>query len=139
MSGSNEMHPGPGQKQTSKQVPPASEMKQIPSASEVYLDKLMKSQFRLSFRLFMVFVGILLGLPALNYVFPEIMNLRISGFTLTWLLLAVLIYPVTWVISWVYVRNSIDLEEKALTWMKTGEEQQGQQEGGACGCSREFR
>nr|WP_269438333.1 DUF485 domain-containing protein [Phosphitispora fastidiosa] len=96
----------------------------------------MKSQFKLSFKLFMVFVGILLGLPILNYVFPEIMNLRIAGFTVTWLLLGVLIYPVTWVISWVYVRNSIALEEKALIWMKTGD---GQREGGACDCSRKSR
>jgi len=133
--------PGPEAKQISvchqeKQKTLCSEGKQIPLCSEEYLDRLMKSQFRLSFKLFMVFVGILMGLPVLNYVFPEIMNFRISGFTVTWLLLGVLIYPVTWVISWVYVRNSIALEEKALTWMKTGD---GEREGGACDCSRKSR
>ena len=90
--------------------------------SELYLSKLMKSQFNLSIRLFTVFLCILLGLPVLNYVFPEIMNIRIFGFTLTWFILGVIIYPITWVISWVYVKKSIALEKEAAAWISQDEQ-----------------
>jgi uncharacterized membrane protein (DUF485 family) len=90
--------------------------KKLDLHSEEYLHKLMTSQFALSFKLFLVFLVILLGLPTMNYIAPEVMNVRIFGFTFTWFFLAVLIYPLTWLISWVYVKTSIKLEEEAATW-----------------------
>jgi len=90
--------------------------KKLDLHSEEYLHKLMASQFALSFKLFLVFIVILLGLPVMNYITPELMNARMFGFTVTWFFLAVLIYPITWLISWAYVKSSIALEEKAATW-----------------------
>lgn len=90
--------------------------KKLDLHSEEYLHKLMTSQFSLSFKLFLVFIVILLGLPVMNYIAPEMMNVRMFGFTFTWFFLAVLIYPITWIISWVYVKTSIDLEHEAATW-----------------------
>ena len=57
------------------------------------------------------FLVALLGLPLLNYLAPEIMATRVFGFTLTWLILGVLFFPCVWVISFVFIRRSIALEE----------------------------
>jgi hypothetical protein len=42
------------------------------------------------------FLVALLGLPLLNYFFPELMAARVFGFTLTWFLLGVLFFPLVW-------------------------------------------
>lgn len=90
--------------------------KKLDIHSDEYLNKLMTTQFSLSFKLFLIFVVILLGLPVLNLMAPTLMNYRMFGFTVTWFFLSVLIYPVTWVISWIYVKRSIAMEEEAVTW-----------------------
>lgn len=84
--------------------------------SEEYLHKLMTSQLILSMKMFAVFVIILLGLPLANYLFPSVMNVRVFGFTFSWLFLGVLFYPITWVIAWLYVKKSIAFEDEAVTW-----------------------
>lgn len=84
--------------------------------SEEYLHKLMTSQLILSMKMFAVFVIILLGLPLANYLAPSVMNVRVLGFTLSWLFLGVLFYPLTWVIAWLYVKKSIAFEDEAVTW-----------------------
>jgi len=50
-------------------------------------------------------------LPLLNYFFPVLMATRVFGFTLTWFLLGVLFFPLVWLISWLFIRKSIALEE----------------------------
>jgi uncharacterized membrane protein (DUF485 family) len=47
----------------------------------------------------------------LNYFFPELMARRVFGFTLTWFILGVLFFPLVWIISWLFIRRSIALEE----------------------------
>ena len=39
------------------------------------------------------------------------MAVRVFGFTLTWLILGVLFFPLVWVISWLFIRKSIALED----------------------------
>ena len=56
------------------------------------------------------FLVALLGLPLLNYFFPELMATRVFGFTLTWFLLGVLFFPLVWLISWFFIRRSVALE-----------------------------
>jgi len=53
----------------------------------------------------------LLALPLLNYFLPELMAARVFGFTLAWFVLGVLFFPLVWLISWVFIRKSIALEE----------------------------
>lgn len=79
--------------------------------SEAFLHSLMRRQLRLSIACAAAFLGVLLGLPLLNYFAPDLMALRIGGFTLTWLLLGVLFFPAVWVISWTFIQRSIALEE----------------------------
>src|SRR5215510_10388390 len=78
--------------------------------SEDFLRSLMRRQLRLSIACAATFLIALLGLPLLNYFFPEAMATRVFGFTLTWLLLGVLFFPLVWVISYYFIRRSIALE-----------------------------
>jgi len=71
----------------------------------------MRRQLRLSIACAATFLVALLGLPLLNYFFPELMAARVFGFTLTWFLLGVLFFPLVWLISWFFIRRSIALEE----------------------------
>lgn len=79
--------------------------------SETFLHSLMARQLRLSIACAATFLIALLGLPLLNYFFPEAMSTRVAGFTLTWLLLGVLFFPLVWIISYVFIKRSIALEE----------------------------
>src|SRR5438552_6556259 len=78
--------------------------------SEEFLRSLMRKQLRLSVTCAATFLVALLGLPLLNYFFPELMATRVFGFTLTWFLLGVLFFPLVWLISWFFIRRSIALE-----------------------------
>jgi uncharacterized membrane protein (DUF485 family) len=66
---------------------------------------------RLSIACAAAFLVALLGMPLLNYFFPEAMAVRVGGFTLTWLLLGVLFFPFVWIISFLFIRRSIALED----------------------------
>ena len=90
--------------------------------SEEFLRSLMRKQLRLSVTCAATFLVALLGLPLLNYFFPELMATRVFGFTLTWFLLGVLFFPLVWLISWLFIRRSIALEEAEV---KEVEEVQG--------------
>ena len=79
---------------------------------------LMRRQSRLGLRIAAVFVLILVGLPLLNLYVPDVMATPVGGFSLTWLLLAVLFYPVTWLLSWIFVRGSDRIEAALVTEMR---------------------
>ena len=74
------------------------------------LDDLMRRQLRLSAGCAAGFLSVLLLLPLANYSFPEAMARRIGGFTVSWLILGVLFFPLVWAISWFFIRRSIALE-----------------------------
>ena len=92
--------------------------------SEDFLRLLMRRQLRLSIACAATFLIALLGLPLLNYFFPEWMATRVFGFTLTWFLLGVLFFPLVWLISWFFIRRSIALEEAEVAEVESakGEE-----------------
>ncbi|WP_160162484.1 DUF485 domain-containing protein [Desulforamulus hydrothermalis] len=85
---------------------------------EGYLKFVMARQLRLSISLFGVFVLILTGLPLLNYCLPQLLNYRIMGFTVSWLLLGVLFYPITWVVAFIYVKKSLQMEQQIVQEVK---------------------
>jgi uncharacterized membrane protein (DUF485 family) len=79
--------------------------------SEGFLRELMRRQLKLSTGCALAFVLILFGLPLLNYFLPEFMATPVFGFTFTWLFLGVLVFPIVWIISWIFIQRSIALEE----------------------------
>lgn len=88
--------------------------------SESFLRTLMRRQLALSIACAGTFLVALIGLPLLNYFKPELMATRVAGFTLTWLILGVLFFPFVWIISWVFIRRSIALEEDEVNAVKLG-------------------
>jgi uncharacterized membrane protein (DUF485 family) len=79
--------------------------------TEEFLHRLMRRQLRLSIACAATFLVALLGLPLLNYFFPELMATRVFGFTLTWFILGVLFFPYVWIISHIFIKRSIELEK----------------------------
>ena len=71
----------------------------------------MRRQLRLSIACAAAFLVALLGLPLLHYFAPDLMATRVAGFTLSWLILGVLFFPLVWIISYVFIKRSIALEE----------------------------
>jgi uncharacterized membrane protein (DUF485 family) len=86
--------------------------------SEAFLHRLMRRQLRLSIACAATFLIALLGLPLLNYFAPELMAKRVGGFTLTWLLLGVLFFPLVWVIAFYFIKRSIALEDAEAARIK---------------------
>lgn len=74
----------------------------------------MKRQLRLSFFCALSFSLLLVGLPLLNYFAPVLMAKRIGGFTLSWLILGVLFFPYVWLISGIFIKRSIALENEEV-------------------------
>src|SRR5438552_4046964 len=89
--------------------------------SESFLHSLMARQLKLSIACALMFMLALLGLPLVNYFFPELMATRVFGFTLTWFVLGVVFFPFVWVISYVFIRRSIALEEAEVADMREPE------------------
>jgi uncharacterized membrane protein (DUF485 family) len=86
--------------------------------SESFLHSLMARQLKLSIACALMFLVALLGLPLANYFLPELMATRVFGFTLTWFVLGVLFFPFVWVISYVFIRRSIALEQAEVDEVK---------------------
>ncbi|HWB07142.1 MAG TPA: DUF485 domain-containing protein [Verrucomicrobiales bacterium] len=78
--------------------------------SEEFLQRLMRRQLKLSVACAAAFMVVLLGLPLLNYFAPDFMATRIGGFTLTWLILGVLMFPFVWIISGIFIKVSLKME-----------------------------
>jgi uncharacterized membrane protein (DUF485 family) len=81
---------------------------------EALLQRVMKRQAALSLKVAAVFVLLLLGLPLANLYLPRLGASNVGGFTLTWLFLGVLFYPITWVLSSVFVKNSNCIESELV-------------------------
>lgn len=72
----------------------------------------MRRQLQLSVGCAATFLAALLGLPLLNYYAPELMARRVAGFTLSWLVLGILFFPLVWAISYYFIKRSIALEKE---------------------------
>ena len=79
--------------------------------SEEFLRLLMRRQLKLSVACAAAFMVGLIGLPLLNYYAPALMATRVAGFTLSWLLLGVMCFPLVWTVAYFFIRWSIWLEE----------------------------
>jgi len=76
----------------------------------------MRRQAALSLRVAALFIVMVLGLPLVNYYLPKLANTPLLGFTATWLFLGVLFYPITWLLSAYFVRQSDRIEDECKDW-----------------------
>ncbi len=89
-----------------------------PAAQAALVRTIMERQARLSLRVAAVFLLLIFGLPLVNWLLPSVAQVRVFGFPLTWLFLAVLFYPLTWMLSGYFVRESDRLEETIVAEQK---------------------
>jgi len=114
----------PGAVASAKSLPMQPEKLDI--HSESFLHTLMRRQLKLSIACAATFAIVLFGLPLANYYFPEVMATRVFGFTLTWLILGVLFFPFVWIISFIFIKRSIRLEDdevKSVSISREGREE----------------
>ena len=71
---------------------------------------MMRRQAALSIRVAAIFLILIFGLPLVNWLLPQIALAPVGGFTLTWLLLGILFYPITWLLSGYFIRESDRIE-----------------------------
>ena len=76
--------------------------------------RMVRRQSRLSLRIAAVFVLVLVALPLVNLLLPDLAGARVGGFTLSWLLLAVLFYPFTVLLSALFVKGSDQIEAEIV-------------------------
>ncbi len=76
----------------------------------------MRRQAALSLRVAAVFVVLVFGLPLVNYLLPSLANTPVMGFTATWLFLGVLFFPITWLLSAYFIKQSDKIEEACGDW-----------------------
>jgi uncharacterized membrane protein (DUF485 family) len=46
------------------------------------------------------------------------MATRVAGFTLSWLILGVLFFPFVWIISYIFIKRSLRLEEAEVQQLR---------------------
>ena len=80
--------------------------------------QLMGRQAALSIRVAAVFMVIVLGVPLFNYFAPEIAATPVAGFTLTWLILGLLFFPITWGLSFYFVNKSDKIEAECAELLR---------------------
>jgi membrane protein implicated in regulation of membrane protease activity len=82
------------------------------SEAEGLMHRVMWRQARLSLSVAAVFIAILIFIPLFNLLAPSVAATSVAGFPLTWLLLGVMFYPITWILSAFFVKRSDALESE---------------------------
>src|SRR5947199_132367 len=85
---------------------------------EILLEDLIRRQLRLGISVAAVFLVILLGLPLMNLGFPGLVQMHVLGLPMSWLALAILIYPFVWVLAWYFVVTSRKYEDEFTELVK---------------------
>ncbi len=78
---------------------------------EIFLADLISRQVTLSLAVAATFLATIFSIPLFNYFLPSIATIRVLGFTLSWLLLGVLVYPLIWGLAFYYVSTSKGYED----------------------------
>lgn len=87
----------------------------------------MRRQARLSVRLALLFLTLILGLPLVNLYLPDVANAPVAGgFTASWLFLGVLFFPITWALSAWFIRASDAIEADSRHWREVLGQEAGQ-------------
>lgn len=81
--------------------------------------KLMRRQAALSLRVAAVFLFLIVAVPLANQFAPAWSQQPVLGFPLSWFLLGILFYPITWALSTYFVRASEKLEAEEAAMLRS--------------------
>lgn len=79
---------------------------------EVFLQDLIRRQLSLSLSVAAVFLLVLLGMPLVYVLIPELGMVQVLGLPLHWVVLAVLMYPFLWLLAAYYIRAAKQREDE---------------------------
>jgi len=82
------------------------ELREQTEVGEVLVRSLIRAQLVLAARVFAVFGGLLLGLPALFASYPGLAGFRVLGLPLVWLVLGGAVYPLLVLMALLYVHQA---------------------------------
>ncbi len=82
------------------------------SYGQIFLNDLVRRQRRLALSVACVFLLLLFGLPLVNLASPQVASLPVLGLSLSWLVLAVLVYPLLLVLAWYFTTTARALEDE---------------------------
>lgn len=84
--------------------------------------RLMRQQALLSIGVAAVFLVLILGLPLLTQFAPALTQQLVFGFPLSWFILGLAFYPITWALSAYFVKASekLEAEEAAMVREERG-------------------
>lgn len=94
----------------SRSRPVASDLDEQTGLGDVYLAGLMRAQLRLALRVLGLAALCVGGFPLLLLAVPEARTISILGIPLPWLVLGVLVYPLTWLLARWYARQAERVE-----------------------------
>lgn len=72
----------------------------------MYMGSLLREQLRLALGILAVLLGTVGLLPLLFHMVPRLGTVHLLGLPLAWLLLGVLVYPLLFLLGWLYVRRA---------------------------------
>ncbi|TQN38182.1 hypothetical protein FHU33_4868 [Blastococcus colisei] len=87
-----------------QRVPAAREIDAQTLLGEVYMSSLLRSQLRLALLALSAVAVLVGGIPLVFWLLPDLSTVEVLAVPLPWLLLAFAVYPVLFVIGWLYVR-----------------------------------
>jgi uncharacterized membrane protein (DUF485 family) len=88
----------------------ATDLDEQTELGDVYLGGLMRAQLRLSLSVLAGLVTAVAGFSALLIAVPATRTMVLFGLPFPWLVLAVVVYPVTWLTARTYVRQAERIE-----------------------------
>lgn len=94
-----------------RRVAGTSEIDAQTQLGEIYMTSLLRAQLRLA-ALVIVAVAVLVGgLPLAFRFVPDVMDARVLGMPVSWVLLAFAVYPFLFLLGWLYVRAAERTEQ----------------------------
>lgn len=97
---------------------PLQEVAEQTTYGEIVLEDLIRRQRALSLSVAAAFLLLLFGLPIFNLLFPGLGSLRVVGISVSWLVLAIAIYPVLWLLAYYYVTTARKYEHEFTEQLK---------------------
>jgi hypothetical protein len=92
--------------------PAAQELEEQTGLGEVYLSALLRAQLRLSVAILLGIAVVVLGLPVLLILLPDIQGWQVGPIPLPWLAIGVLIYPIVFLAARIYVAQAERIERE---------------------------
>jgi Protein of unknown function, DUF485 len=94
-----------------RRVAGTSEIDAQTQLGEIYMTSLLRAQLRLAALVIVAVVVFIGGLPLAFRLVPTVMDTEVLGMPLSWVLLAFAVYPLLFLLGWLYVRAAERTEQ----------------------------